>query len=71
MQSFPSSDILFNWVRDIDHFRANDTLPLNVTALDTADIVSKLQVRSFVQTRDVCLTFCSTESMETIRKRSV
>ena len=67
VQTFPGSDILFNWVRDIDHFSANDTMPLNVTALDTADIVSTLQVKWFIEPTDVCHTFCV--SPHSIRKR--
>ena len=59
MQSWPSSDVLFNWIRTIDHFAANDTQPLNVTAIDTADIVSTLQVVP-VASPIVCDLFCST-----------
>ncbi len=60
MQSFPNSDVILNWVRDIDHFAANDTLPLNVTVVDTADIVSTLRVRPVFPSAGVCSTYSST-----------
>ena len=64
MQSFASSDVIFNWVRDIDHFAANDTLPLNVTVIDTADIVSTLQVRPVFPSAGVCSTLSSAANVQ-------
>ena len=43
VQTWPSSVVL-NWVRAIRHFSDNDTTPLNVTTVNTADIVSTLRV---------------------------
>ena len=43
LQTWPSSVVL-NWVRAIRHFAANDTAPLNVTTVNTADIKSTLRV---------------------------
>ncbi len=44
LQSWPS-DVVLNWVRAIDRFTAGDTTPLNVTNIDTAEIISTLQAR--------------------------
>ncbi len=46
MQDGYPSKVYIQWFRVIDAYYANNTLPLNVTTIDIADIKSRIMVRT-------------------------